>query len=289
MRRLALLLLLASACGTGSAAGIPEHEDVVEMISDIALEPRTFRYTVETPVGAADLSGIVEDDQRFSTELFLEGSPALSEVVIDDARYLKPTSELNGLPAGVWSVDPDGAMGWLETAPRPSPFDPRRTLARIRVAEYLVTDIASGTSFREWNTDAADYLPAEDKFDPHPDAGVRLDMRPVRWNPTVIAVGIDAVRKYFTWISVWVKDSKVTRIERLLELPDPADAAWDDMYSNLTRASAVVDATGLIPPINAKSLPGMSIHEVFTYSYGNVTVEAPEQSSEVRWTSSDEV
>jgi hypothetical protein len=92
--------------------------------------------------------------------------------------------------------------------------------------------------YAEWNPQGATYLPKNDKFPSYKTDGKRFDHIPAAYDANKLMSGLESVRPYFEFVSLWATKQGVTRVERSLELPDPRDRRYAELYDQLRRAGS---------------------------------------------------
>ncbi len=202
MRRLCVLLILATlvAC-SGNKKGEVKTEDISDLAEKTTLSPRSYSFSREVPRrqgGPVTLtvSGLVEDDYKYTGTVAINKEIVYEEVVLDDARFLRlanaslletvailrrfdaPVAEAQRaagfadpateavLLSGGWVFDPQGAPQEFGGDTGASPLDAREVLFRSRFLETLPAYLAKGGTSVEWNPEAAFYIPNDDKFPP---------------------------------------------------------------------------------------------------------------------------
>jgi hypothetical protein len=240
-----------------------------------SLSSREFSSTVDVGGDQVTISGVVEDDYRYAASVRVGGQLAYEEVVADDRRYVRVQDATALLPAAVlpslsanrnvaavlsgrWVVDPFGAPEEF-TAGRTVtevPLSPRLVLERVRYLENLPETLKGG--FREYNTDAIYYLPKDDKFPAHEEDGERYDRLPAAYDTTATTVTVDDLRKFFEYVSVWATEDGLTRLERLLELPDLDDDRYEEVYGQIERAGS-----GRLRALLARGKRGRTLTETY--------------------------
>ena len=202
MRRLCVLLILATlvAC-SGNKKSEVESGDIADLAEKTTLSPRSYSFSREVlqrQGGSVTLSvsGLVEDDYRYTGTVKIDDEIVYEEVVLDDARFLRlanaslletvailrrfdaPVAEAQRpagfadpateavLLSGGWVFDPQGAPQEFGGDSGSSPLDARDVLFRSRFLETLPAYLAKGAGAVVWNPEAAAYIPQEDKFPP---------------------------------------------------------------------------------------------------------------------------
>ena len=97
--------------------------DAIDKTEQLA---REFTYTDNSGGHTATVSGVVQDDLRYSVAASIDGKPAASEIVVDDARALQVTdptllSNLTSARAGVAAANPAAIAPAATPAASPSP------------------------------------------------------------------------------------------------------------------------------------------------------------------------
>lgn len=91
-RALALILTITSAVVVTGCAKVDQGRDkVIQALDRTEQMARDFMYTEEAGGHRTVVTGSVEDDLRYRVEATVDGSPAGSEIVLDDARALRVT------------------------------------------------------------------------------------------------------------------------------------------------------------------------------------------------------
>ena len=252
----ALALLIATPACQREPGDLDLSADMLPKLAlSRSLSVHEFR-SVSTFAGQeVVVEGLAEDDYRYSALVSVNGRPAYEEVVADDRRYLRvidpavlfPADMVTRLRAnrvvvpvlsGSWVADPFGAPEEF-TAGRELeqvPLAPQLVLRAVRLLEQLPETLKEG--LREYNKLAIYYLPKDDKFPEHKDDGKRFDKVPAAYDTTASTVTLDELRRYFEYVSVWSQPDGLTRVERLLELPDPSDDRYTEIYGQLKRAGS---------------------------------------------------
>ena len=200
---LALVVLAIGACGTGRADD--DRARALKVLRAAQAESYDFDWTEKTDV-ALNVNGSVEDDFRFGGTLNVDGTPVLSQAVLDDAIAVQ-VHAVDRLPAntrvgdapvpagqpgagrvpevalrqGAWVADLIGAPGLSRGKARPSdrggPIDDRDLV--YEADRYLATviDYVRAAAFVvRYNPESAEYRPREDPF-PKPASGeIRYDL-----------------------------------------------------------------------------------------------------------------
>jgi hypothetical protein len=244
-RVLAVALLVASLAACGGK-GTTSEDDLVDALAATRLESRTLDYSVSSAASEIGVIVTVEDDYRYASELFIDGSTAYREVVFDDALAAKlldddavsllgqsPEAE-NTLAVGDWVVDDLGAPAtFVARAPGEDPI--------VDTLSYFsyVRDAARASDVRKFDEDALDYRPDEDPF-PHPEDGeIRYDVLPTSLPSRADierAIGADVpelsdLRK----LAVYVRDDHVVAIREAIDV--------EPFVDGLRRAFAAGDAS----------------------------------------------
>lgn len=288
MRSAAILLVLGllAGCTRGSGEEQVEVADLGRISERTSLSSREFEAIQKADKTALGVAGLVEDDYRYRAAVAADGVSLYEEVVIDDARYfrLSDPSQFAGVAAtdpgltavltGGWLVDPHGAPPEFLTGPAAGPLpplDPRFVLSRVRFLDTLPAVIRRGREPKKYNPDAADFLPKDDKFPRRKADGIRFDAIPLAFDPGISAVSVEALEPYFQYASVWVKMRRITRVERLFELPGPEDPQFKELFEQFRRG-----VSGLPSPVLAS---GKQFRVTDTYLFrvpqDGARVEAP--------------
>jgi hypothetical protein len=245
------LLLLSASCSEGTAEVTVVAEDLPRIAERTATAARRFTWTLAVAGRKVEMKGVVEDDYRYQADVSVDGRPTYSEVVYDDARYLSVSDssaiapgDLAAIHEGLaamttgWVVDPMGAPPEFAGGgnQQPIPLASSFVLERVRHPEGLPPVLMAG--FKEWNILAADYLPKNDKFPEHPDDGTKFDSFPMAYDPNAVTVTFPQLRPFFEYVSVWAKPTHIDRVERLIELPDPREDLYKELYTQLGRAGS---------------------------------------------------
>ena len=247
--------LFASACSSGGAVKKASLPDLADRTNRVA---RHFNETSLIAGRRLAIDGIVEDDYRYQATVLVDGSPVYSEVVADDARYVRVfspelvvpdgrASELGALdPAyeaalsGNWVVDPKGAPGDFRSTTKQVavPLNPSLVLGAVRFLEGTRELTARGTT--EYNTDAINYLPKNDKFIKVKVANAkRYDVLPAGYDANQVTVTLGDLQKFFLWAAVWVdKQDNIVRIDKRIELPSPTSRGFGEVYRQIGRAGS---------------------------------------------------
>jgi hypothetical protein len=242
-----------AACGGGRESAV-RIADLDELAGKSAMRVRAFDAKVTSGASEVTVNGVVEDDYRYTATVSVNGKPAWEEVVIDDARYLRvldasplfepeaavevPTmhAAFPAILAGGWVVDANGAPAEFTPDATVVPLAPDLVLSQVRVLDTVPRLVKLG--YAEWNPDGASYLPKYDKFPAHKGDGKRFDHLPGAYDANQVMNGLDSLRPYFEFASVWATEAGVTRIEQRLELPDPADKRYAELYDQLRRSGS---------------------------------------------------
>lgn len=258
-RRLAALALALAVTAPGcvsAGAGDVSADDLDDLARATALEPRRFLDRSTMAGRELLVVGVVEDDHRYSATVSIDGTPVYDEIVVDDARYLRvldptelaPGGDVAALVAvdpalaqvatGAWVVDADGAPPEFVQGDRlpPVPLSPQLVLQRVRALDEW--DALVPADPQEWNPDAVTYLPKDDKFDEHGSFGTRFDVIPPAYDPNRIITTMGAIEEQFQYTSVWAGRGHITRVEQLLEFPDPDKDTYAELYRQITRAGS---------------------------------------------------
>lgn len=257
MRRLLLALaLLVSTTGCLGGRDLGISADELAALA-LARSSSVHQFRSTTVVGGQRLvvDGLVEDDYRYSASVTIDGRPAYDEVVADDRRYVRVRSAELLLPAdalsrlrmstvaarvlgGGWVLDPFGAPEEFTSGRTLAevPLSPRLVLDRVRLLEGLPETVKSG--FRAYSKVAIYYLPQDDKFPEYKADGSRFDKVPLAYDTTATTVTVEDLRRYFEYVSVWAKRDGLTRVERLLQLPDRRDRRYAQVYEQIGRAGS---------------------------------------------------
>jgi hypothetical protein len=259
MRRVAALVLcaatLVSACTTagakGAARSLPELADRTSRLA------RQFTHRVRIVGHELVITGFVEDSYRYRASVAVDGTPAYEEVVADDARYVRVLSPslvaIGADPAtlaavhpayaaalgGGWVVDPKGAAPEFRTGskPPPVPLNPDLVLDSIQALDVVPRIVEHGT--QEYNKDAVTYLPKNDKFATITVPGTRrYDVLPAAYDSNAVVVHMNEVRVHFQWTALWVTDDAFARLESRVELPDPANPTYREVYRQIGQAGS---------------------------------------------------
>ena len=182
-------------------------------INRTELLARGFVYTDKSGGHTTRVSGSVEDDLRYRLDASVDGNPAASEVVYDDARALQVQDEsllaglvrspsgnavtltgeagvsaagapvsLAQLPAplqsGQWVVDKAGATGLTVTSNTVAAPGKDPLLDAVTGLEYVRQAMGEAGSVEKFNPESETYRPKLDPF-PRPQQGViRYDLVP---------------------------------------------------------------------------------------------------------------
>jgi hypothetical protein len=241
-----IALVSGAACGGGHESAV-KVADLDKLATKSALRARTFTSTSTVGGARVTVVGLVEDDYRYAATVSLNGAPVWEEVVVDDKRYVRvinaaalfdadTAASLSTIVSGAWVVDGNGAPAEFTPETTVVPLAPDLVLSYVRVLDTVPQLTKLG--YVEWNPQGASYLPRSDKFPAHKDNGKRFDHLPTAYDANQVLNGLDATRPYFEYVSLWANDRGVTRIERTLELPDPADKRYAEMYTQLRRAGS---------------------------------------------------
>jgi hypothetical protein len=185
------------AAGLG-ACGEPDDDAADELrraMNRTALLARQFNYQEETATAKVEVRGIVEDDFRYKARLLVRGSPALDEVVSDDAivdRFIDPNvvdlfiepkdladaspelkkssvEALDHLRSSRWVLDPAGAPGLLSSTTERRDVGTDPIYDALTVFRY-VEQVMINQAVRRYNKNDLEYRPKEDPF-PRPPEG----------------------------------------------------------------------------------------------------------------------
>ncbi len=191
----AVALMLATGLG---ACGEPDDNAADELraaMNKTALLARQYNYQETTSDEQVEVRGIVEDDFRYKARLLVNGSPALDEVVSDDAiadrfidpnvidRFIEPM-DIAEAPAEVrkasaqaigelkkqrWVLDSGGAPALLTGASDRRDLGDDPIFDSLTVFRYIDL-VMGGQAIRRYNKNDLEYRPKEDPF-PRPDEG----------------------------------------------------------------------------------------------------------------------
>lgn len=251
LRLLVATLMILTSCGRGSAKDVITADRLASVATSTSLKSRDFTWSLTMLGHTVSVKGSLQDDYRYQAKVFMDSRPVYEEVVVDDARYLHVSDPsvlmdaatfaavdpaLSAATSG-WVVDPLGAPAEfsLKRTER-TPLDATYVLDRVRFLETLPVTLKQ--SFREYNTDAVTYLPKDDKFPAHKGDGTRFDHFPGPYDPNAITVTFESLKPYFEYISVWGTLGSITRVEYLMELPDPSAAQYREAYRQIRRAGS---------------------------------------------------
>lgn len=185
------------AAGLG-ACGEPDDDAADELrraMNKTALLARQFNYQEQTATDQIEVRGIVEDDFRYKARLLVSGSPALDEVVSDDAivdRFIDPNvvdtfiepqdladaspdlrkasaEALGHLRSSRWVLDPAGAPALLTAATERRDLGTDPIYDSLTVFRY-VEQVMISQAVRRYNKNDLEYRPKEDPF-PRPPEG----------------------------------------------------------------------------------------------------------------------
>jgi hypothetical protein len=289
----AVLVLTGSGCaahsGGGSASLSVSADNIAALADRVHSAAHTFSDRLTVAGHTWTVTGAVEDDFRYQASVSLDGRDVYDEVDLDDARWVRvpdPEALFDGaqlsriraagadataLLSGAWVTDPNGAPGDL-TAPDASvvPLDPSLVLDAVHAPDAELLHRLRG-HVKAYNRDAIDYLPRNDKFPAYPQDGRRFDRVPpgsfdVLHPPSTLS----ALRDDYEFDSVWAKPDGVTRIERLLALPDPHKPANRAVYTAVRTAGSV-----RLEALVQAGASGVPMTETLTFKRSPVTVQAP--------------
>lgn len=247
--------MVLSGCGRGSQADKVDSARIDDLAAKRGLEPRTFRWSSTVAGRTVAVDGLVEDDYRYQGKVLVDGALAWEEVVVDDVRYLRVAditrlvepelvTELAGtgpagaaLVTGQWIMDPRGAPGEFAAAAQQIPLDPQLVLGAARRLDRIADLVRLG-GFAEYNTLAVSYLPKNDKFPEHKKDGTRFDHVPAAFDPNRVYSKLDDARTFIQFASVWMTLEGTNRIEELIEMPNPDDDRYNELYEQLGRAGS---------------------------------------------------
>jgi len=228
------------------ACGKPEQVAVKQLRAAIAKTsrlPTQFDYIEVTNAGVkTEVQGVIEDDFRYRSKLFINGKGVMDEIVHDDAlaekfaepdelakfvrRNSLPTAPVEGLPTkaetvqelktGQWVIDPSGAPSILGQAAegRQQGDDP---IYDSRTIFQYLEHTARTMPVIKFNPDALEYKPKEDPF-PKPGKGsgvIRYDfVRAPVPRPSQSGGGNQAVPDTinFRKMAVYVKNGIILRV-----------------------------------------------------------------------------
>lgn len=271
------------AAGLG-ACGEPDDDAADELraaMTKTALLARQFSYQEETATEQVEVRGIIEDDFRYKARLLVRGSPALDEVVSDDAivdRFIDPnvvdlfiepqdladaspelrkaSAEAVGhLRSSKWVLDPAGAPALLTSSTERRDVGTDPIYDALTVFRYI-EQVMTSQAVRRYSKNDLEYRPKEDPF-PRPPEGsdvTRFDFvrakvpRPTDGggaNQTVPGAGS------FRKMAVYVKDGLVYEVREDVDVA----SRLDDLQRNydidlekpgLTTREAIATAIGAI-------------------------------------------
>jgi hypothetical protein len=196
-RGFASILIGAALLASGCTQVAQQKDKLLAALDHTEQVARTFTYAENANGHKTVITGTVADDLRYRLDASIDGQPAASEVVDDDARavelssaagaaLLVPQRAQNGtnvqtpgstFPEGKWLEDPNGASSLLLAATRHTPGqDPFGDA--LTALEYVRFAISQAVTVQVYNPDSESYRPKLDVF-PAPPAGViRYDLTP---------------------------------------------------------------------------------------------------------------
>ena len=251
------LLLVTSGCVPGSGGSQLSGSDLPDLAKATALSERGFTASSTFGGSTVLVEGRVSDDYRYSARVSLDGKLVYQEVVIDDHRWLRlhapeaiaPRTVLDDLAAlgdpnwaallaGGWVVDPAGAPPEFSAGvdALDVPLTAELVLSRVRFFDRAAD--THELNLREYNQKAIYYLPKDDKFELHREAGTRFDHVPRAFDPNGVFTDLESAEPFFEYVSVWADTGGWNRYETLMELPDPSDETFEALYTQLGRAGS---------------------------------------------------
>lgn len=200
-RVIAIVLVAFTVSGLAAGCGKAEQDALKDVRAALRKTAQlSYRYTFDIDMPIEGLSwgvrGIIEDDLRFKTQLSLDGTPAVEEVVSDDTiatRFLEPkvlklyenpeggrgdTGKRQGdaeeklasdvevkgaLSTGRWVLDPSGAPALLGGAVDMDTLGADPLYDSLTMFQYIEQVLRVNFVY-EFNEDALDYRPQEDPF-----------------------------------------------------------------------------------------------------------------------------
>ncbi len=272
-------LLLVAACGEKTY----DSERVARIVDDTRPNPYRFTYEVELAAGTYEVAGIIEDDLRYKLQLSVNGTPAMEQIVVDDAvavrffdRDLIPTlidenatasadlvtdvpgaTVVDALGAQRWVLDEVGAPALLaDTAAATETGDDTDVegaddplLDARNVLGYL-REVATAQWMQKWDPDSLEptYRTDEDPF-PAPEEGSGIErydaiLRPLP-NPGQAEQGTQA--QFFSYMNVrrLAIYTKNGHILSAREVIELTPRQVDDVYDYTTRILEL-NAPGLV-------------------------------------------
>lgn len=262
-RTLVLTLAISLTAGVLGACGGPDRDDIDNLRAAIRRTEQLshrFEYEEEELITSETtrVLGVVEDDFRYKVRVEIDGSPAVDEVVVDDAvadRFYDLETLRNMLrsepavPAKVsddielasqaevrtaltrsqWVLDPIGAPAIFDTVANEERQIGDDPIVESQTVFQYVERVAREQFVKKFNEDDLDYKPKEDPFPkPTKDSKViRYDF--LRANVPRPSEGASSGRQAvpgassFRKMSVYVKDGLVIRVLELIDVVDRLD------------------------------------------------------------------
>jgi len=168
VRRLLLALAVLSSVAMSSCTKVDQSKArVLEAIDRTEQQAREFSYTEKASGSTTVVKGVIEDDLRYSLTASVDGSPAASEVVVDDARALQvsnaavlqkitasgqgsrgttPVVSASPSPSASPSIDPSSPLAPAATATIAGPVPDDLTAGRWVVDKKGAIGLVAGTS-----------------------------------------------------------------------------------------------------------------------------------------------
>jgi hypothetical protein len=222
------LAFAAAACGNSRAA--TDRDELLSVLRRTAPLSKSLTYVDQASERAVRVDATVEDGFRYSAAASMDGSPAYSVVVSDDAIAFRAdpsfTGELPGPGAAAgseWVIDRAGAPPAIVPAKERFPAGANPVVDALLVLDYAEQASRQALAVVKFNPDDIEYRPAEDPFPtPGPRSGVtRFDFR--RPNlPSVSELGganqaVPGV-EHFRKMSVYVRDGRVVAVREDIDV-----------------------------------------------------------------------
>lgn len=280
---LALAVLAVASCAPRGSTELTadEREDALAMS---AHAPRrfTFERTLGTPLYRID--GEVEDDYRYRATFSLGDREVYEEVDIDDRRVLqvrdasalpeaaRTDPKLAPLLSGAWVSDSANApTEFVKADAQARLLDPAVVLDKVRYMEKTQQERTRLQRLRaatRHDPKSTRYLRRNDKFPAYPEDGIRYDIVPPSYDGDLLfRNGIpddlaESLESSVLYLSYWVKDGRMTRIELFFDVDVKAvEADIRDAAERQANRSGIATSAITTPPVP------QPYRETYTFSY----------------------
>jgi hypothetical protein len=276
-------LAVLPACGKRT----DDSDRLREAIAHTRRLAASFDYTDRRLDRTYNVQGLVQDDFRFKSRVFIDDQPAFDQVVSDDVLAMRlldperiadlinpeagaPTQEteikgvsvVQALRSRRWVQDPSGApvVSGLGQTEAKLGIDP--ALDAVTVLEYAQAALLQSLGARRWDPDSLSptYSRTEDPFEEPKEGEVRYDLaRPGLPSPSSAQSGAGGqiavpATKHFRKMALYVKGNEVVRIEERIEVTGKGlrdFANWFDLFlresKNTTARNELKKATERTP------------------------------------------